>query len=139
MESEQTAKVLNDWYAAIAESDFPNIMNRVADDIVFVLGPKPHTEMIPYLRTWVGKEAFAEASRIRNEASRITGFALRDLVAQDNKGVALLYTKAICLATGKEFELKVIQWTELDENEKISKCEAIFDPTYEINAFTPDV
>ena len=138
MDSEQTFKILTDWYGAIAASDFPNIMDPVADDIVFVLGPKPHTEMIPYLRTWLGKEAFAEASRIRNEYSRITGFAMLDLVAQDNKGVALMHTKATCLATGKDFELDVIQWVELNDEGRIARCEAFFDPVPEINAFTPD-
>jgi ketosteroid isomerase-like protein len=82
--------------------------------------------------------AAIEATRIRNETSQITGFALHDVVAQGNKAVALIYSKATCVATGKEFELDVVQWLELNDDGKIAKCTAYFDPVPEMNAFTPD-
>lgn len=138
MNTEQTSRIVNDWYAAMGKFDWPNVMGALAEDVVFVLAPKPYTKMIPYLGTWVGRDAFAEASRIRNETSKITGFALRDVVAQGNKAVALIYSKATAVSTGKEFELDVVQWLELNDDGKIAKCTAYFDPVPEMNAFTPD-
>ncbi|MGH7966895.1 MAG: nuclear transport factor 2 family protein [Candidatus Binatia bacterium] len=138
MNSEQTAKIVNEWYSAMGQFDWDTVMSTLAEDVVFILAPKPYTKMIPYLGVWTGRDAFAEASRIRNETSTITGFALRDVVAQDNKAVALIYSKATCVATGKEFELDVIQWLELDDEGKITKCTAYFDPVPEMKAFTPE-
>ena len=138
MDSDTTYNIVNGWYSALGRWDVDMVMNGLADDVVFVLAPKPYTKMIPYLGTWVGRDAFAEATRIRNETSQITGFALRDVVAQGNKAVALIYSKATCVATGKEFELDVVQWLELNDDGKIAKCTAYFDPVPEMNAFTPD-
>jgi ketosteroid isomerase-like protein len=138
MDSDTTFNIVNGWYSALGRWDVDTVMNGLADDVVFVLAPKPYTKMIPYLGTWVGRDAFAEATRIRNETSQITGFALRDVVAQGNKAVALIYSKATCVATGKEFELDVVQWLELNDDGKIAKCTAYFDPVPEMNAFTPD-
>ena len=137
MDSDTTFNIVNGWYSALGRWDVDTVMNGLADDVVFVLAPKPYTKMIPYLGTWVGRDAFAEATRIRNETSQITGFALRDVVAQGNKAVALIYSKATCVATGKEFELDVVQWLELNDDGKIAKCTAYFDPVPEMNAFTP--
>ncbi len=138
MDTETTARIVNRWYQAMGSWDTETVMNTLAEDVVFILAPKPYTKMIPYLGTWVGRDAFAEASKIRNDTSHITGFALRDVVAQGNKAVALIYSKATCVATGKEFELDVVQWLELNEDGKIQKCTAYFDPVPEMNAFTPE-
>lgn len=137
MDTEQTFEILKNWYKAMGESDSATILSTLAEDVVFILAPK-YKEKIPYLGTWVGRDAFAEATRIRNEATKITGFALSDLVAQSNKGVALIYTKSTCVATGKEFALDVVHWVEVNDEGKITKCTAYFDPIPEIDAFTPD-
>lgn len=138
MDTDTTYRALTDWYTAMGSGNTDGVMNGLDENVVFVLEPKPYTTMIPYLGTWIGRDGFAEASKIRNETSHITGFALRDLVAQGNKGVALIYSKATCVATGKEFELDVVQWLELTDDAKIVKCTAYFDPVPEMNAFTPD-
>jgi ketosteroid isomerase-like protein len=138
MDSDQTSQIVNAWYTAMGNRDNAKVLNTLAEDVVFILAPKPYTTMIPYLGTWVGRDGFAEASRIRNDTSTITGFALRGLVAEGNKAVALIYSKATCVATGKEFELDVVQWLELNEQGQITKCTAYFDPVPEMNAFTPD-
>lgn len=138
MDSDKTHKIVADWYAAIGAGDFPAIMDPLADDVVLVLGPKPHTEIVPYLRTWVGKSGFADAVTTRDSYARVTGFDLRDLVAEGNRAVALSHTKTICLATGKEFELDVVQWMQLNDDAKIVNITAYFDPVPEIDAFTPD-
>ena len=137
MDTEQTFKILKDWYTAMGEFDLDTIMNTLAEDVVFTLAPT-YQDKIPYLGTWVGKDAFAEAIRIRTETTQITGYAMNDLLAQGNKAAAILYSKAICVATGKEFQLYVVHWLEVNDEGKITKCTAYFDPIPEINAFTPD-
>jgi uncharacterized protein len=137
MNTEQTFAILTDWYTAMGGFDSATVLNTLAEDVVFILAPA-YKEKVPYLDTWVGRDAFAEASRIRDETTKITGFALRDLVAQGNKAVGLIYTKSTCIATGKEFVLYVVHWLEVNDEGKITKCTAYFDPIPEINAFTPD-
>ena len=138
MDTDTTYTIINNWYKAMGSGDNEGVLNGLAEDAVFILAPKPYTKMIPYLGTWIGRDGFAQASKIRNDTSHITGFALRDLVAQGSKAVALIYSKATCVATNKEFELDVVQWLEVDDNGKIAKCTAYFDPVPEMNAFTPD-
>lgn len=137
MDTEKTFEILKNWYTAMGEFDSATIMNTLAEDVVFILAPT-YKEKIPYLGTWMGKVAFAEAIRIRTETTKITGYAMRDLLAQGNKAAAILYSKAVCVATGKEFELYVVHWLEVNNEGKITKCTAYFDPIPEINAFTPD-
>jgi ketosteroid isomerase-like protein len=138
VDTETTQRTIQSWYTAMGNWDFDTVMNTLDENVVFILQPKPYAKKIPYLGIWRGREAFGEASRIRNETSQITGFGLRELVCQGNKAVALIYSKATCIATGKEFELDVVQFLELNDEGKIVKCTAIFDPVPEINAFTPD-
>jgi ketosteroid isomerase-like protein len=137
-DTDTTYNIINSWFAAVGSGDTEKILNGLAEDAVVILEPKPYTKMIPYLGTWTGRDGFGQAMKIRNDTSRVTGFALRDLVAQGSKAVALIYIKSTCVATGKEFELDVVQWLELNDNGKITKCTAYFDPVPEMNAFTPD-
>jgi ketosteroid isomerase-like protein len=136
MDTEKAVQIITTWYTAMGNRDNDTVLSTLAEDVIFVLEPKPYTGMIPYLGTWRGRDGFAEASRIRNQTSTITGFALRDLVVQGNKAVALIYSKATCVATGKVFELDVVQWLELNDEGRIAKCTAYFDPVPEMNAFT---
>ncbi len=137
MDTEQTFEILKGWYTAMGEFDSTTIMDTLADDVVFILAPT-YKEKVPYLGTWTGKDAFTEAIRIRTETTKVTGYAMRDLLAQGNKAAAILYSKAVCIATGKEFELYVIHWLEVNDDGKITKCTAYFDPIPAINAFTPN-
>jgi ketosteroid isomerase-like protein len=138
MDTDATYSVMTNWYTAMGSGDMDGVMNALAEDVLFILAPKPYTRVIPYLGTWVGKDGFAEAVKIRTDTTQITGYALRDLLAQGNRAVALIYSKATCVATGKEFELDVVHWLELNDDGKIAKCTAYFDPVPEMDAFTPD-
>ena len=105
MDSDQTYKIVSDWYGAMGQFNWDYVVDGLDENVVFILDPKPYTKMIPYLGVWEGKAAFMEAANIRNTTSQITGFGLKDLVAQGNKAVALIYSAATCIATQKPFEL----------------------------------
>lgn len=137
MDSKTTEKIVRDWYTNMAAFNFGPVIETLADDLVFNLQPQPYSKMIPYLGLWKGKAAFGEASQIRNETSRITKLVLNDVVAQENKAVALITSSATCLATDISFDLKIVQWIELGDDGKIHKVDAIFDPVPEMNAFQP--
>ena len=139
MESAKTHELVANWYAAMGKMDWDGVMNALSDDVVFTLAPKPYTKMIPYLGKWVGKAAFGEASRIRNETSNISGLDLRGVVAEGNSAVALITSKATCIATGKYFELDIVQWIQVNDQGKIIKVDAYFDPVPEMDAFQPGV
>jgi len=139
MESAKTHELVANWYSAMGRRDWDTVMNALAEDVVFDLRPKPYTKMIPYLGKWVGKAAFAQASQIRNKTSQISGLDLKGVVAEGNSAVALITSKATCIATGKYFELDIIQWIQVNEQGKIAKVDAYFDPVPEMNAFQPGV
>jgi ketosteroid isomerase-like protein len=65
-------EIANDWYTAMGKFDAATIMNTLAEDVAFVIEPT-YKEKVPYLGTWVGKDAFAEALRIRNETLKDHG------------------------------------------------------------------
>lgn len=139
MESAKTHELVANWYGAMGKMDWDAVMGALADDVVFTLAPKPYTKMIPYLGKWVGKAAFAEASRIRNETSQISGLDLKGVVAEGNTAVALITSKSTCIATNKYFELDIVQWIEVRDDGKIAKVDAYFDPVPEMDAFQPGV
>jgi ketosteroid isomerase-like protein len=138
LESSVTHKIVTDWYNAMGKFDIDGIFAALDDDVVFIISDEKYRKTIPYLGTWKGKNSFAEASKIRNDASQITGFALRGVVAEGNTAAAWIYSKSTALNTGKECELEIVQWLELNDQGKITKCTAIFDPVPELDAFTPD-
>jgi ketosteroid isomerase-like protein len=136
MDSEKTAQIVSSWYSAMGSWDFDTLMNTLDNDVVFILADnKPYTKQVPYLGTWVGKEAFGKASQIRNETSQISGFEVLEVIAQGNKAAARVISKSTCIATGIYFELDITQWLELNDDGKITKVTAIFDPLPEIDAF----
>ena len=139
MDSAKTHELVANWYTAMGKLDWNTVMNTLSDDVVFNLFPKSYTKMIPYLGKWVGKAAFAEASRIRNETSKISGLDLHGVVAEGNSAVALITSKATCIATGKYFELEIVQWIAVNDGGKIVKVDAYFDPVPEMDAFQPGV
>lgn len=137
MESAKTHQIVADWYGAMGKFDWASVMGALSDDVVFILSPKPYTKMIPYLGKWVGKAAFMEASKIRNDTSQISGLDVKGIVAEGNTAVARIVSKSTCIATGVYFELDIIQWVQLNDQGKIIQVDAIFDPVPEMNAFKP--
>jgi ketosteroid isomerase-like protein len=138
MDSEKTHDIVAGWYNAMGQFDWDTVIGDLDDNVVFTLAPKPYTKMIPYLGVWEGKEKFLEASKIRNDTSQISGLELHEVIAQGNKAVALITSKATCIATGIYFELDIVQFIELNDEGKIVKVTAYFDPVPEMNAFRPD-
>jgi ketosteroid isomerase-like protein len=137
LDSSKSREIVTNWYMAMGRGDGAGIMGALDKDVVFILAPKPWTKPIPYLGTWKGPEGFGKASEIRNSTSQITGFELREVIADGNKVVALINSKSTCIPTGVPFELDVVQFLELNDEGKITKCTAYFDPVPEINAFAP--
>lgn len=138
LDSNQTNKIITDWYTAMGHFDMGGIFGPLDEKVEFVIGSDKYRPVIPYLGTWHGRDAFGEGSKARNETSQITGFELRDVVAQGNRAAAWIYSKSTCIATGKECELEIVQWIDLNDEGKITKVTAIFDPIPELEAFTPD-
>jgi ketosteroid isomerase-like protein len=138
LDTETTYRIIKDWLDAMGAGDGEGLMKGLADDVVWIAAPKPYLKMIPYTGVWNGPAGFAEASRLRFSTTTISHFELRDLVAQGSKAVAWVNTVSTNIETGKDFELDVSIWLELNNDGKITKVTAIFDPVPEMNAFTPD-
>ena len=137
MDSAKTHQIVSGWYAAMGKFQWDAVMDALSDDVLFILSPKPYTQMIPYLGRWVGKSAFMEASKIRNDTSQISGLEVKSIVAQGNTAAARIISKSTCIATKVYFELDITQWIDLNDQGKIVRVDAIFDPVPEMNAFKP--
>jgi ketosteroid isomerase-like protein len=137
MDSAKTHQIVADWFSAMGRFDWGPVMDTMSDDVVFTIDPQPYTKVIPYTGRWVGKGAFMEASQIRNETSQLSGLDVRGIVAEGNTAVARITSKATVIKTGVYFELDIVQWIELNDEGKIVKVDAIFDPVPEMNAFVP--
>jgi len=138
LDTDRTYQIIKDWLDAMGSGDADGLMGVLADDVVWIAAPKPYLKMIPYTGVWKGPEGFAEASKRRFSITSVSRFEVRDLVAQGGKAVAWVNTLSTHNETGKDFELDVSMWLELNDDGKITKVTAIFDPVPEINAFTPD-
>src|SRR6201999_4014133 len=116
-----TYNIIKNWLDAMGSGDADGLMGRLDDDVVWIAAPKPYLKMIPYTGVWHGPAGFAEASKLRFEATQIKGFDVRNLVAQGNQAVAWVNTLSTNNETGKDFELDVSMWLELNDDGKITK------------------
>jgi ketosteroid isomerase-like protein len=137
IDTERTRQIATNWYAAMGSGDGDTIMGTLAEDVLVKLGDKPWTKPIPYLGTWHGRAEFGKAVGIRMGTAEITAYEPRAIVCDGNKVAALLYSKAIANESKKEFELEVVHFLELNDDGKIAKLTAYFDPVPEIDAFAP--
>src|SRR5690242_8969875 len=115
MDSAKTHEIVANWFGAMGKFDWDTVMNTMSDDVVFTLAPKAWTKMIPYLGKWVGKQAFMQASQIRNETSDLSGLDVIGLVAEGNTAVARIISKATAKETKIYFELDIVQWITLND------------------------
>jgi ketosteroid isomerase-like protein len=139
MESAKTHEIVANWFAAMGKFDWGTVMDTMSDDVVFSIDPAPWTKVIPYTGVWKGKQAFMQASQIRNETSNLSGLDVKGIIAEGNLAVARIISKATVIKTNVYFELDIVQWIELNDEGKIIKVDAIFDPVPEMAAFQPGI
>ncbi|MDJ0466573.1 ankyrin repeat domain-containing protein [Streptomyces sp. H27-C3] len=138
MESQKTREILEKWFVAIGSGDGETIIAGLSPSIVFELPKDKWNAVIGYLGTHIGRDAVAEAFRIRAETTQVLAYELRELVVDGSTAYAQIYTKAVHTRTKAPFEIEDSHRLEVDEQGRISRWKVYFDPNCEVAAFTAD-
>jgi len=135
MDTSQTARIVKEFYDSIGRGDADAVMNALSEDIEFTLPLNEFNKMIPYLGVKRGRAQVAEAFRVRAETTDVLEYEVRDLAAQDTRAYAVIYTKAVCRATKKVFEIEDAHRLVVNGAGKVCKWKVYFDPNTEVDAF----
>lgn len=138
MESKKTREILEKWFSAIGRGDGEAIIAALSPSIVFELPKDEHNAVIGYLGIHVGRDAVAEAFRVRAETTQVLAYELRELVVDGSTAYAQVYTKAVHTRTRVPFEIEDSHRLQVDEQGRISRWKVYFDPNSEVAAFTAD-
>ncbi|MFI0241389.1 ankyrin repeat domain-containing protein [Streptomyces sp. NPDC016845] len=139
MDTQRTRKVLEEWFAAIGRGDFDHVLTTLSPSIVFELPKDEWNSVIDYLGEHVGRDAVAEAFRVRGETTEVVSYELRELVAEGAVAYARVYTKAFHTRTKVPFEIEDSHRLELDDQGRIVRWKVYFDPAGEVAAFKADL
>ncbi|MFI7386466.1 ankyrin repeat domain-containing protein [Streptomyces sp. NPDC049813] len=139
MDTQRTRKVLEEWFAAIGRGDFDHVLTTLSPAVVFELPKDEWNSVIDYLGEHVGRDAVAEAFRVRGETTQVVEYELRELVAEGAVAYARVFTKAFHTRTKVPFEIEDSHRLELDEQGQIVRWKVYFDPAGEVAAFKADL
>ncbi|AZM60767.1 MULTISPECIES: ankyrin repeat domain-containing protein [unclassified Streptomyces] len=135
----RTRAVLEAWFDAIGRGDLEQIISTLSPSVVFDLPKDEWNSIIGYVGRHVGRDAVAEAFRIRAEETEVVEYELRELVAEGAVAYARIYTKAFHTRTRVPFEIEDSHRLELDGQGQIIRWKVFFDPDGEVAAFKADL
>lgn len=136
--TQRTRQVVEKYFTDLERGDLASALSALSPDIEFELPQDQWNEVIPYLGRHVGKAAVEKAFGIRGETTEILDYALRDLRAEGDTAIAVVYTKAAHTRTREEFEIEDAHTLVVDNSGHIVRWKAYFDPNGEVAAFNAD-
>jgi len=114
MGAAQNRDLVQRMLSDFVEGNADTFLDALAEDIVVHTARYPQ-EVLPIKGPYTGKAGMHEFLGIGDEYFEMLGFEVRDVIAEDDKVVALIHEKARARKTGKEFEQEIIQiWTFRD-------------------------
>ncbi|MDB9310437.1 ankyrin repeat domain-containing protein [Aphanizomenon sp. CS-733/32] len=139
METEQTAKILKQWFESWAKDDIEIVLDGLSENVIFYAPQNEHNKAIPYLGKRVGRQAVRSAFEIRAQTTKLLNYELLEFIVEGNKACIISRTQEICKQTEQIFEIEDAQFIVLDEAGKISSWSFYFDPNPEVAAFTANL
>jgi len=136
MSTEATTQVVNNWYANFVNGNFDAVLSGLAEDVEWELLSE-HTKILPFVGRCVGRTQVAEVFQSRGATVRVEAVEVRDAVCQDDRAFVVVYTRGVCRATGKVFELEDAHRLVVRADGKIAKWKAYWDPMVVAAAFMP--
>jgi ankyrin repeat protein/ketosteroid isomerase-like protein len=136
MTTEQTRSTVAGFFTNLEHGDLPAAMAAFAPDAVLELPRDEWNAVIPYLGVHHGTAEIERAFAIRAETTQVLDYGMRGLVADGDKAVAVIYTRAAHTGTGREFEIEDAHHLVVDDAGRIVSWKVYFDPNGEIAAFT---
>ncbi len=139
METEQTTKILKQWFDSWARDDLDAVIEGLAEDITFYVPRNEYNQIIPYLGQRVGRQAVVEAFMVRSQTVELLDYELREFIVEGNKACILSHTRERCKQTQQIFEVEDAQFIQLNDEGKIVYWSFYFDPNSEVAAFKADL
>jgi ketosteroid isomerase-like protein len=139
METEQTTKILRQWFDSWAKDDMATVIEGLAEDVTFYVPRNEYNQVIPYLGKRVGRQAVIEAFVVRSQTVELVDYELREFIVEGNKACILSHTRERCKQTQQTFEVEDAQFIELNDEGKIVLWSFYFDPNSEVAAFKADL
>ncbi|WP_172957418.1 nuclear transport factor 2 family protein [Aphanothece sacrum] len=136
MDTEETTKILRQWFESWVKDDIEAVLNGLSETVVFYAPQNEYNQVIPYLGRRVGRQAVAEAFEIRAKTVELLSYDLQEFIVEGNKACIISHTQELCKQTQQVFEVEDAQFIVLDEDGKIASWSFYFDPNLEVAAFT---
>lgn len=138
MTTEQTRRTVAGFFANLEQGDLPAAMAAFAPDAVLELPRDEWNAVIPYLGAHHGVAEIERAFAVRAETTEVLDYGLRDLRADGDTAVAVIYTRAAHTRTRREFEIEDAHRLVVDDEGRIVRWTVYFDPNGEVAAFNED-
>jgi ankyrin repeat protein len=138
MSTERTRQVVRKYFNDLENGDLDSALSALSPNIVFELPVDEWNAVIPYLGRHSGIDAVRQAFEVRAQTTEVLDYALRDLRADGDTAVAVIYTRAAHTRTRQEFEIEDSHHLVVDGSGLISSWKVYFDPNGEVSAFRAD-
>jgi uncharacterized protein len=138
MGTEQTRQVVTKYFTDLQHGQLESALGALADDIDFELPVDRWNKVIPYLGRHRGLPAVTRAFEVRNDTTEVLDYGLRDLRADGDTAVAIIYTKACHRRTREVFEIEDAHRLTVSDDGRITAWKCYFDPNGEVAAFNAD-
>lgn len=138
MDTERTRQVVEKYFTDLEKGDLESALAALAPDVEFELPMDRWNRVIPYLGRHVGVDAVRRAFAVRAETTEVLDYALRELRADGDTAVAVIFTRAAHTRTGSTFEIEDAHRLQVDEAGRIRSWKVYFDPNGEVAAFRAD-
>ena len=135
MGTQRTETIIRSWFDAIERGDGQAVMDALAPDVEFILPKDRDNQIIPYLGVMHGRDEVARAFAVRAETNDILDYGVRDLVAEGERAVAIIFTKARQKESGVVYEIEDAHYLTVNAAGKIQRWAVYFDPDPEVDAY----
>jgi ankyrin repeat protein/ketosteroid isomerase-like protein len=140
VDSNRTRAIVKAWFDAIAKDDVDTILGTLSPTVVCELPKNEWSALIPNLGTHVGRDAVAEAFRLRSEHMQPLSYVPHDeVIVEGNVAFAVVTTKLMHRRTKVVWEHTMAHRLVLDDAGKISHWHVYFDSIGEAAAFGADL
>jgi uncharacterized protein len=133
VQTPKTYEHISAWLDAMKRGDGAAVMAGLADDVEFVTPEEQDDQIIPYVGTKAGKDDVAAAFAQRAEIVETVSAEIADVSAQGDRAWAFVTTRERHLPTGQEFTIEAAHQFVLDEDGRIRRWRAFFDPNPEVD------
>lgn len=118
MQQDSNVRMVKDTYAAFSRGDIPSILNNLDPGAVFTIPGSPAVAMSGVYQGRDGVRMFFEKLAARHE---YTSFEVRDLIAENDRVVALVRYEGRDRVTGRNFAAEAAMVWKFS-NGKITAC-----------------